>query len=153
MSIMPWLGGVFRAFYNALKAALYVVAKDRKPIDFSLLALPIFGVLTDFASIAEKSKPAGLQGHFGPRCKPVCNKEVKMSPKDQSSFTYDELISCSKGQLFGPGNPQLPLPPMLMCDRITRIDNNLAPHRADVGNIKKSHNFKHINVFPKQTLR
>jgi len=47
-----------------------------------------------------------------------------MSPKDQSSFTYDELISCAKGQMFGPGNPQLPLPPMLMCDRITRIDDN-----------------------------
>ena len=47
-----------------------------------------------------------------------------MSSKDQSSFTYDELISCAKGQMFGPGNPQLPLPPMLMCDRITRIDDN-----------------------------
>jgi hypothetical protein len=48
MSIMPWLGGVFRAFYRALKAALYVVAKDRKPRDFSLLALPIFGVFTEY---------------------------------------------------------------------------------------------------------
>ena len=113
MSIMPWLGGVFRAFYRALKAALYVVAKDRKPRDFSLLALPIFGVFTEFTGIAGKSKPAGLQGHFDLRRAPVCNKEVKMSPKDQSSFTYDELISCAKGQMFGPGNPQLPLPPML----------------------------------------
>lgn len=46
-----------------------------------------------------------------------------MSPKDQNAFTYDELISCAKGEMFGPGNPQLPLPPMLMCDRITRIDD------------------------------
>ena len=53
---------------------------------------------------------------------PAHNKEVIMSPKDQNSFTYDELISCAKGQMFGPGNPQLPLPPMLMCDRITNID-------------------------------
>ena len=45
-----------------------------------------------------------------------------MSHKDQNSFTYDELISCAKGQMFGLGNPQLPLPPMLMCDRITNID-------------------------------
>ena len=45
-----------------------------------------------------------------------------MSPNEQSSFTYDELISCAKSQMFGPGNPQLPLPPMLMCDRITHID-------------------------------
>ena len=44
-----------------------------------------------------------------------------MSLTDQNSFTYDELISCAKGELFGPGNPQLPLPPMLMTDRITSI--------------------------------
>ena len=47
-----------------------------------------------------------------------------MSPKDQNSFTYDELISCARGHMFGSGNPQLPLPPMLMCDRITNIDAN-----------------------------
>jgi len=46
-----------------------------------------------------------------------------MLPKQQNSFTYDELISCAKGEMFGPGNPQLPLPPMLMCDRITHIDD------------------------------
>ena len=46
-----------------------------------------------------------------------------MQPKQQNSFTYDELISCAKGAMFGPGNPQLPLPPMLMCDRITHIDD------------------------------
>ena len=44
-----------------------------------------------------------------------------MSPRDQNQFTYDELISCAKGEMFGHGNPQLPLPPMLMCDRITNI--------------------------------
>lgn len=38
-----------------------------------------------------------------------------------SSFTYDGLIECGKGKLFGPGNAQLPLPPMLMVDRITHI--------------------------------
>ena len=46
-----------------------------------------------------------------------------MQPKQQDSFTYDELISCAKGEIFGPGNPQLPLPPMLMCDRITQIND------------------------------
>jgi hypothetical protein len=87
MSIMPWLGGVFCAFYRVLKAVLYVVVKDRKPSDFSLLALPMFGVFTEFTGIAGKSKPAGLQGHFDLRCAPVCSKEVKMSPKDQSSLS------------------------------------------------------------------
>jgi hypothetical protein len=61
---MPWLGRVFRAFYRVLKATLYLVAKDRIPSDLLLLALPIFGISIDFTGIAEKSKPAGLQGHF-----------------------------------------------------------------------------------------
>lgn len=40
----------------------------------------------------------------------------------QASFTYDELIDCAYGKLFGPGNARLPLPPMLMFDRITYVD-------------------------------
>lgn len=39
----------------------------------------------------------------------------------QSSFDYEDLLACSRGELFGPGNAQLPLPPMLMFDRITEI--------------------------------
>lgn len=39
----------------------------------------------------------------------------------KSSYNYDELILCGRGELFGPGNAQLPLPPMLMFDRITEI--------------------------------
>lgn len=39
----------------------------------------------------------------------------------QSSYSYEELISCSQGELFGPGNAQLPAPNMLMLDRITSI--------------------------------
>lgn len=39
----------------------------------------------------------------------------------QSSFSYPELIDCGDGKLFGPGNAQLPKPPMLMFDRITHI--------------------------------
>jgi 3-hydroxyacyl-[acyl-carrier protein] dehydratase/trans-2-decenoyl-[acyl-carrier protein] isomerase len=41
----------------------------------------------------------------------------------KNSFTYDELISCGNGELFGPGNAKLPLPPMLMFDRITEISD------------------------------
>ena len=40
----------------------------------------------------------------------------------QNSFTYDQLIDCAKGVLFGKGNAQLPMPPMLMFDRITSIN-------------------------------
>jgi 3-hydroxyacyl-[acyl-carrier protein] dehydratase / trans-2-decenoyl-[acyl-carrier protein] isomerase len=41
----------------------------------------------------------------------------------QSSYTYDELITCGNGGLFGPANAQLPLPNMLMMDRITLISD------------------------------
>ncbi|MES2729468.1 MAG: 3-hydroxyacyl-[acyl-carrier-protein] dehydratase FabA [Pseudomonadota bacterium] len=40
----------------------------------------------------------------------------------KNSFSFDDLIACGNGTLFGPGNAQLPLPPMLMFDRITQID-------------------------------
>jgi 3-hydroxyacyl-[acyl-carrier protein] dehydratase/trans-2-decenoyl-[acyl-carrier protein] isomerase len=50
-------------------------------------------------------------------------KERTMSLADdqKNSFTKEELIACGNGQLFGPGNAQLPLPNMLMLDRITNI--------------------------------
>ena len=40
------------------------------------------------------------------------------------SFKYEELIDCANGKLFGPGNAKLPLPPMLMFNRITNIEEN-----------------------------
>ena len=42
----------------------------------------------------------------------------------KNSYSYDDLISCGNGNLFGPGNAKLPLPPMLMFDRITEINEN-----------------------------
>ena len=42
----------------------------------------------------------------------------------KNSYSYDELINCGNGKLFGLGNAKLPLPPMLMFDRITEINDN-----------------------------
>ena len=39
----------------------------------------------------------------------------------KTSYSYEELVACGHGKLFGPDNARLPLPPMLMIDRITRI--------------------------------
>ncbi|MCX2724808.1 3-hydroxyacyl-[acyl-carrier-protein] dehydratase FabA [Roseibium salinum] len=39
----------------------------------------------------------------------------------RSSYDYEALLACGRGELFGQGNAQLPLPPMLMFDRITDI--------------------------------
>jgi len=39
----------------------------------------------------------------------------------KNSYDYEGLIDCANGKLFGPGNAKLPLPPMLMFDRVTNI--------------------------------
>jgi len=44
------------------------------------------------------------------------------------SYDYDELIISGEKSLFGPGNAKLPLPPMLMLDRITHMDDNGGEH-------------------------
>lgn len=41
----------------------------------------------------------------------------------KNAYSYDDLIACAEGRLFGPGNAQLPMPPMLMFDRITAISD------------------------------
>ena len=44
--------------------------------------------------------------------------------EQKSSYNREELLSCSRGELFGPGNSQLPAPNMLMMDRITVINDD-----------------------------
>ncbi|AGH45025.1 3-hydroxyacyl-[acyl-carrier-protein] dehydratase FabA [Paraglaciecola psychrophila] len=48
--------------------------------------------------------------------------------EQQNSFTKEELLSCSTGELFGPGNSQLPAPNMLMMDRIVEIHETGGSH-------------------------
>ncbi|MCG8562818.1 MAG: 3-hydroxyacyl-[acyl-carrier-protein] dehydratase FabA [Hyphomicrobiales bacterium] len=45
-----------------------------------------------------------------------------------SSFDYEDLLACARGELFGNGNAQLPLPPMLMFDRISHITEDGGEH-------------------------
>ena len=75
----------------------------------------------------------------------------------QNSFSYEQLIDCSNGDLFGKGNAQLPSPPMLMFDRITNIQEtkgkfdkgiiecvrpevapNMPAKTSDVGKVEKT---------------
>jgi 3-hydroxyacyl-[acyl-carrier protein] dehydratase / trans-2-decenoyl-[acyl-carrier protein] isomerase len=44
------------------------------------------------------------------------------------AYSREELLACGHGELFGPGNARLPLPPMLMFDRIVHIDGMGGPH-------------------------
>ena len=46
----------------------------------------------------------------------------------RSSFEYEDLLSCARGELFGLGNAQLPLPPMLMFERIPLISEDGGAH-------------------------
>jgi 3-hydroxyacyl-[acyl-carrier protein] dehydratase/trans-2-decenoyl-[acyl-carrier protein] isomerase len=59
----------------------------------------------------------------------------------KARFAYEELLACGRGELFGPGNAQLPLPPMLMFDRITDI-------RADGGEYGKGRIVAELDVKP-----
>jgi 3-hydroxyacyl-[acyl-carrier protein] dehydratase / trans-2-decenoyl-[acyl-carrier protein] isomerase len=46
----------------------------------------------------------------------------------QAHFSYEDILACGRGELFGAGNAQLPLPPMLMFDRITSIADTGGAH-------------------------
>jgi 3-hydroxyacyl-[acyl-carrier protein] dehydratase/trans-2-decenoyl-[acyl-carrier protein] isomerase len=50
----------------------------------------------------------------------------------RSKFGYEELLACGRGELFGAGNAQLPLPPMLMFDRISEIAETGGAHGKGV---------------------
>jgi 3-hydroxyacyl-[acyl-carrier protein] dehydratase / trans-2-decenoyl-[acyl-carrier protein] isomerase len=54
--------------------------------------------------------------------------QATATPTRPSSFTLEELLSCARGEMFGPGNAQLPAPPMLLFDRITTITEQGGAH-------------------------
>ena len=45
----------------------------------------------------------------------------------RSSFDYEHLLACARGELFGAGNAQLPLPPLLMFDKVAAISEDGGP--------------------------
>jgi 3-hydroxyacyl-[acyl-carrier protein] dehydratase/trans-2-decenoyl-[acyl-carrier protein] isomerase len=47
-----------------------------------------------------------------------------MTPSADTRFDHDDLLACARGEMFGPGNAQLPAPPMLMFDRITSVSKD-----------------------------
>ncbi|MGE4218255.1 MAG: bifunctional 3-hydroxydecanoyl-ACP dehydratase/trans-2-decenoyl-ACP isomerase, partial [Alphaproteobacteria bacterium] len=54
--------------------------------------------------------------------------EKALSFIQKGSYSFEDLLECAHGRLFGPGNPQLPLPPMLMIDRILKITADGGEH-------------------------
>ncbi len=49
---------------------------------------------------------------------------LRMTPSADTRFDHDDLLACARGEMFGPGNAQLPAPPMLMFDRITSVSKD-----------------------------
>jgi 3-hydroxyacyl-[acyl-carrier protein] dehydratase/trans-2-decenoyl-[acyl-carrier protein] isomerase len=66
---------------------------------------------------------------------------ARREPSAQNAFTRDELLACGHGQMFGPGNAQLPVGNMLMVDRITRIS-------ADGGESGKGEIIAELDIRP-----
>jgi 3-hydroxyacyl-[acyl-carrier protein] dehydratase / trans-2-decenoyl-[acyl-carrier protein] isomerase len=56
-----------------------------------------------------------------------------MTTPQKNHYSFEDLLSCGRGEMFGDGNAQLPLPPMLMFDRITTITADGGKH--GLGNI------------------
>ena len=50
------------------------------------------------------------------------------SVRARDHFDKDELLACARGEMFGPGNAQLPAPPMLMMDRVVKISADGGAH-------------------------
>ncbi|HEY9235378.1 MULTISPECIES: 3-hydroxyacyl-[acyl-carrier-protein] dehydratase FabA [Phenylobacterium] len=48
--------------------------------------------------------------------------------KAKDHYNLEELLACGRGEMFGPGNAQLPVPPMLMFDRIVKITEDGGAH-------------------------
>ncbi len=61
---------------------------------------------------------------FSPKVLKDQNKVDKQNPARKSSFDLAGILACARGELFGHGNARLPLPPMLMFDRITKISEH-----------------------------
>jgi 3-hydroxyacyl-[acyl-carrier protein] dehydratase/trans-2-decenoyl-[acyl-carrier protein] isomerase len=53
---------------------------------------------------------------------------MTIQPAAPSRFDTADLLACARGEMFGPGNAQLPAPPMLLFDRITQITRDGGEH-------------------------
>ena len=59
----------------------------------------------------------------------------------RNSYSLDDLLASSRGELFGPGYPQLPAPDMLMIDRVVKISR-------DEGNFYKGLVVAELDITP-----
>ncbi len=55
-------------------------------------------------------------------------EQAQLMAEQRSSYEFEDLLACGRGELFGPGNAQLPMPPMLMFDRISVVTQDGGAH-------------------------
>src|SRR5258707_8224840 len=76
-------------------------------------------------SSANLRKITILRGETGPVRSEALHRDILREAETmldrRGGYEYEDLLACGRGELFGPGNAQLPLPPMLMFDRISQI--------------------------------
>jgi 3-hydroxyacyl-[acyl-carrier protein] dehydratase / trans-2-decenoyl-[acyl-carrier protein] isomerase len=71
--------------------------------------------------VAEPRAPTGAAG--------LHNQEGNRDMAERRpSYEYADILSCGRGELFGAGNAQLPLPPMLMFERIAHVSETGGAH-------------------------
>lgn len=73
------------------------------------------------------------QGSFPPRKHHLVTSLASSVPPVRAgtrveAFDHEQLLACTRGEMFGEGNARLPAPPMLMFDRITRITGTGGVH-------------------------
>src|SRR5437016_9343669 len=74
---------------------------------------------TDYSPNAGPSQALPQGTRMIVKAPPRAAEREPMEPR-RSSYEYEDLLACGRGEMFRQG-PQLPLPPMLMFDRITEI--------------------------------
>jgi 3-hydroxyacyl-[acyl-carrier protein] dehydratase / trans-2-decenoyl-[acyl-carrier protein] isomerase len=80
------------------------------------------------AFAGNKACAAGKRSGWLESASPDILREADTMLDRRSGYEFEDLLACGRGELFGPGNAQLPLPPMLMFDRISEISETGGEH-------------------------
>src|SRR5262245_20923915 len=102
-----------------------------RPLHATLSQQPCFPVAAwASTAVAHSAALPPTPRVLGDRHMTVQNARQGSRPMEErrSSYEYEDLLACGRGELFGAGNAQLPLPPMLMFDRVSEIGETGGEH-------------------------
>jgi 3-hydroxyacyl-[acyl-carrier protein] dehydratase / trans-2-decenoyl-[acyl-carrier protein] isomerase len=115
-----WTDGCGGGWINAIRAGTALNLEENAAKINVRCRVPIAGYLTVHSTVGRVEVNVILApGRWVDR--KYATRNSCMAQR-RSSYGYEELLACGRGELFGPGNARLPLPPLLMLDRITHID-------------------------------